>query len=301
MQSESETEERELELPKFARPWPRYWAKSLDLGLFAAFVDFVGGWILKQASPGWATTSVVAQNDYILGWVFLPFAVVMESLVGAVFGNTPGKFVAGIQVRTFRGEKPSIGTLLQRNFGVWFFGLGTGFPLVALFTLVHCHGKSKRGQTQRWDEAVGTRCFDSWNSLGSTTLTAALFVTLYVGLSLFGIQMEEREQQYQSNPLQLYIDASQTEVGTMLDEITRLDEVSLRGVDTLLHRYSLPETPFSEIDVQYFSEAMTEHLQTGTCSRTDLGYVIDAGAIFAFVYYASDGERIAEISFRCTQ
>ena len=72
----------------------------------------------------------------VQGWVSLPFGMILDALSYDVFGSTPGKWIGGIRALDLRGVHVPFRAHLRRNFGVYWYGLGTDFPIVALFTLI---------------------------------------------------------------------------------------------------------------------------------------------------------------------
>jgi hypothetical protein len=117
-------------------------------------------------------------TENLLGWLVLPFAMVLDAVAFAIFGNTLGKWLAGIKILTFRGEPVPFQGYLKRNFGVYFSGLGTGFPLVSLFTLVSSYNRAKKGELMSWDQNEGTRSYTLPSNDGRLWLVAILYITL---------------------------------------------------------------------------------------------------------------------------
>ena len=83
------------------RPWPRFWARMFDLTLFsviASFMIYLPLMSLENISVSAQTLlqvllSAEDQNAALVQWaVYLPSAVVLESVTLAVAGQTPGKW-----------------------------------------------------------------------------------------------------------------------------------------------------------------------------------------------------------------
>jgi uncharacterized RDD family membrane protein YckC len=138
-----------------ARPWPRFWARQFDLLLLAMLIGFVIGMVQPSILAAFAPAGAFA--DQLFGWVLLPVVIVAEAAVHAAFGTTPGKSLAGLRVRDSRGDAPGFAAYLRRNFGVWWHGLGTGFPLVTLVTQVLSYQRVKSGEAAVWDLRNDTR------------------------------------------------------------------------------------------------------------------------------------------------
>src|SRR5258708_21929394 len=148
-----------------AEPWLRYWARALDNMIWISVLSFLLGmlWPSLFREGGFLAAKGAA---ILVGWLILPFAMVLDAIAFAIFGNTLGKWLAAIKILTLRGEPVPFQDYLKRNFGVYFSGFGTGFPLVSLFTLVSSYNRAKRGEIMSWDQNEGTRCYTQSSSDG---------------------------------------------------------------------------------------------------------------------------------------
>ncbi|MFP3561070.1 RDD family protein, partial [Paraburkholderia sp. SIMBA_049] len=66
------------------------------------------------------------------GFATLPLCFLVDTVVYQCLGNTPGKTLLGISVRTLTGERLSPRQYLQRNLGLWGPAYAFGIPLVSL-------------------------------------------------------------------------------------------------------------------------------------------------------------------------
>ncbi len=110
----------------------------------------------------------------IFAWVFI------ESLFLSTTGTTPGKWLFRIRLIPPSGEKPDYSTALSRSFKVWWRGLGIGFPLVSLITLIVAHGKLTKNGTTTWDKDDGFTVLHE--RIGPLRVIVA--VTFFVGFLL---------------------------------------------------------------------------------------------------------------------
>jgi uncharacterized RDD family membrane protein YckC len=140
-----------------AGPWPRFVARKIDLSINLILLGGVIGMVRPSVIPSDALNHLGA--TLLLGLLSLPFAMILDAVVYSVFGNTPGKWLAGIRVMRFDKSSVPFATYLRRNFGVYWSGLGANVPLVTLITLLSAHDKASRGEAQSWDEAAGTRAY----------------------------------------------------------------------------------------------------------------------------------------------
>jgi uncharacterized RDD family membrane protein YckC len=82
-------------------------------------------------------------------WVFF------EALLLSTWGTTPGKALLKTTVQKSNSSKITLTDAFKRSFRVWLRGLGTGFPLVSIFTLVLSYRTlNEFGQTT-WDRDGG--------------------------------------------------------------------------------------------------------------------------------------------------
>jgi len=214
-----------------ATPWPRYWARSLDTLLGCAPIAFAAGWLAPglldfgDAFPG-------RTGDQIFWMILLPFAMVTDALIYAGFGNTLGKWLAGIKVRNIAGSKLSFAQYLRRNFHLWFSGLALGIGIIALFTFISNHRRVKTGHLTSWDHAVESRVLRVRGGIGRTTVTACFYVVLIGSLAALGFSASKTpERQLQ--------DIAATVTPEMVDKDTRLDGASAGPGRVLNYNYTL--------------------------------------------------------------
>jgi uncharacterized RDD family membrane protein YckC len=130
------------------RPWVRYWARIFDIYLAA----IVGGIVIAIFNPD----AFNKPGSYQLFNLILVFSwVFLESLLLSTTGTTPGKWLFKIRLIPPSGEKPDYSTALSRSFKVWWRGLGIGFPLVNLITLIVAHVKLTKNGITTWDKDDG--------------------------------------------------------------------------------------------------------------------------------------------------
>jgi uncharacterized RDD family membrane protein YckC len=157
-----------------ARPWVRYWARSIDSVIIGVIVAVPFGFVLAEES----------QNrlfDQLIQFLALGLWIPIEAILLASFGCTPGKALLRVRVTNKNGSNLNFDQALSRAFGVWWKGLGTGLiPLVTLITLLVAHNRlSKKGVTD-WDREG--RFMVSHRKLGlvRALITVAIFVSLVV-------------------------------------------------------------------------------------------------------------------------
>jgi hypothetical protein len=142
--------ERILSLP-FASPARRYFARWTDLWLLSLPVPFVISLFLSMTNPEFVDWAQRPGSSFAFGWICLPFVMFTEAVIFAVFGNTLGKAIFRISVVTALGEHPTFKEYLRRQLGVYWYGLGTGFPLASIFTVLAQYFNVKQGVQPQYD------------------------------------------------------------------------------------------------------------------------------------------------------
>lgn len=126
------------------RPWVRYWARMFDIGVF----NLPSVILLGIVAPHFMAQK---GSEYLLGFVDLFLWVFVEALLLSSFGTTPGKWLFKIKLSSTSGKAISYSQAISRSIKVWWRGLGTGFPIVSLFTLINAHKRLKQNAITSWD------------------------------------------------------------------------------------------------------------------------------------------------------
>lgn len=134
-----------------AGPWRRFWARIIDMSLFGLPISLGIAIAMIAIDPAFESWLQNAGSNYVFSWLCLPAVLLAEAIVFGVFGNTPGKALLGLRVATVGGSEPSFNHYLSRLFGVYWFGLGTGFPIVSLFTMLKQFQRLKLGRETYYD------------------------------------------------------------------------------------------------------------------------------------------------------
>lgn len=135
-----------------AGPWRRFFARLVDLWIIALPTAFLVALALSSISQTFGLWIQRPGSEYAFGWLLMPLVLLAEAAIYAIFGNTAGKSLLGISVTTVGAQRPTAAQYLHRQLGVYWFGLGTGFPLVSLFTMARQYGRLKSGGHARYDE-----------------------------------------------------------------------------------------------------------------------------------------------------
>ena len=165
-------------LPKMAYPWRRFFARWLDLNLYALFWTAFGLLVLRFNPPDNLLFSLLASyRDYAT-------MLLVEPILLHFWGWTPGKWLLGLRLRDGAGEKLSWSAALSRTLGVFIRGYGYGIPIYSLYR----HYKSYRAcadcEALPWEEeerytlrdSRGWRAFAYVGAVAAALLLAVLTV-----------------------------------------------------------------------------------------------------------------------------
>jgi len=161
-----------------AGPWRRFFARAFDLHWESLIVAAVALWLVPVrfwASP-YAIVAII--------FATLPLALVLDALVFAVFGATPGKALLGLKVVGLHAEPLKAPGYLARNAALWIEGLGLGVPVLTLITLYVALRKVRRKQSTAWDRAKGSRVLQQPKPAIFTLIFLIIWIAVCIGGSL---------------------------------------------------------------------------------------------------------------------
>ncbi|SMN11356.1 hypothetical protein SPBRAN_1612 [uncultured Candidatus Thioglobus sp.] len=130
------------------RPWVRYWARMFDVMLFSLPVGLVIGLLFPDAFAK-------PESEQLLGILILFSWTFVESILLVAFGTTPGKWLFQTRFVLTSGTVFTFSEALSRSVKVWWRGLGIGFPLVSLITMIVAYNKLTNNQHTSWDKDAG--------------------------------------------------------------------------------------------------------------------------------------------------
>lgn len=181
-QSRSQPRFAPPEAPR-ARPWPRWLARTFDVWWHTGLVATVLGYILCRTSPGFLRWLETPFGWKLFGLVCIPAGMLLDALVQAAAGNTPGKAMLGLRVMTADGRLPSLPELIGRNMGVWSAGIGFGLPAICLLTMARQGLRLRRGEAASYDDdyfLVRASPVRRWRKAAFGVAFAILFLVVVV-------------------------------------------------------------------------------------------------------------------------
>lgn len=174
----SEQVESEVEL---AKAWPRFWARLVDISILALPV----GMLLGLLFPSLMVLDLDGRAaDLVFGIIALPIILVIDALLIALLGTTPGKAIVGLKVADIRMGRLSTETALRRNVLLYFRGLFAGIPLLNLLGYVNGYNKIQEQGFTSWDEATGSRVIENGYSVARATAAALIVIAINAGAKL---------------------------------------------------------------------------------------------------------------------
>ncbi len=130
------------------RPWIRYWARYFDYTV-AGFVIAFSGWL---TSPFMMDFLLKEENAIFYNLLVIFFWNFMEAGFLSSWGYTPGKWLLSIAVRDKNGNKLTYKEAITRAFKVYWRGMGIGFPLATIITMIVAHHKLTKFGATSWDK-----------------------------------------------------------------------------------------------------------------------------------------------------
>ena len=167
-----------------AGPWRRFFARMVDLWVIALPTSFAAAFVLSTFSPAFGLWIQRPGSEYAFGWLILPLVLLVEVGIFALFGTTVGKALLRVIVASDDGHRPTAGQYLQRQLGVYWYGLGTGFPLVSLFTMARQHRRLKARRPAGYDEGKFNVKAPKLGALGAFATVAVVVGLLFVNTAL---------------------------------------------------------------------------------------------------------------------
>lgn len=126
-------------------PWLRYWARTIDILLFATISGYL---LLVVPKSVWM---IIGRIEYIMP-IPLFLWVLVEAALLSTWGTTPGKFLLGISIRDSEGNKLNFSSALNRSASVWLWGMGCGIVVIELIANVSSYKRLSDKGVTRWDQ-----------------------------------------------------------------------------------------------------------------------------------------------------
>jgi uncharacterized RDD family membrane protein YckC len=164
------------------RPWVRYWARFIDIYLWFMLCNFIIEALqLNINIPNMAAALVLGISVIIL--IFMLWTL-LEALMLAKLGYTPGKWLFRIAVTRHDGQRLSYREAFRRAIQVLLFGEGLYIPIVSFITNIISYNRLKSMGITLWDERGGLKV--SHREVG----TVRTVVSILIILALFWVNRQ---------------------------------------------------------------------------------------------------------------
>lgn len=147
-------------------PFRRLFARMLD----RAFLNIL---ILLLVYSVFRVRPVTRFGVDFIGYGAAWLLIVLEALMISFFGTTPGKWLMGIRIDHYSGDKMPFRAALARSFGVFVQGQGLGIPVYELICMWKSYKKCKEGAEQEWDEECEIT-YEPWDAIRKAAAAAAV-------------------------------------------------------------------------------------------------------------------------------
>ena len=149
-------------------PWRRFFARSLDLGIYQiswyAIAYFVFRWNISGLT---LLTTIVS----------CVFMLIIEPFLLHFFGTTPGKAVLGIKITNPDGSRLWLWQGYSRTWEMFCYGMGCAIPIYSLYKQYKSYKLCKETGEMDWDYTLLYTIRDKkiWRPAAYLLITAALF------------------------------------------------------------------------------------------------------------------------------
>lgn len=281
--------------PVIAGRWKRYFARMFDVWLETMVVGLCVFFVAFQFEyfPQWVQEP---SSELILGPLFMLLILILDTLIYAKFGNTPGKALLGIKVKTIENMPLSRQQYFRRNNAVYIFGFALGLPIFNLFSMAYQHGRLGKKKATNYDENL------KFKVIASKKMSIAILIFALAGLLTFFastmlssmnntlVSGNKSEVESVSNNLSSKADAASGEEVVTLETLE-----STRPVEQPRKVYSFTLKQFYEMAEAYLK--LEDYKRKGGFSgeRIDVASILSDGFMFrGYVAAVLDGDDSLE-------
>lgn len=268
------------------RPFIRFFAKLLDIYLFA----FIVGFFSVLLYPAF-----INMNTAITSIIILFLWICIEPFFLITFGITLGRYLLLIALRDANGNKLNYKTAYKRGFMVWGAGLGFGIPLLNIITLYLSYAKLNSTGSTLWDEKNNlTVTHGSINYVRG--ITAGVLIAIFFSLSLLGSFEDYRTDRMRNSPSYYasQIEKQNKDLPVMIDSETEFTKMVFEN-DTLYYHYRLVNTPTTKVNKEKFHDFMHKQIIEHACNKSEPNETLSLGYNLSFNYVDKAGEPLTTI------
>ena len=155
-------------------PWQRFWARSLDMAIADLAVMALLS-LVFHVSPLTNDSTLLDVGTTVLGWLVV---FLVEPLLLATWGTTPGKWLLGLKLESYYGDKLTWWEGFSRCWEVLVTGFGLNIPIYSLWRSWKCYKECRARRRLDYDSEnryysrVGDRW--RWRAVGSILVSLVL-------------------------------------------------------------------------------------------------------------------------------
>lgn len=135
-----------------AGAWRRFLARLFDLSWQLILLGAAVGVGMAFVAPGALAWVQSTSANILLGAILMLLGLLLDAVLLARYGTTPGKRLLGVRVLTVAAQRLSLRAAVARNMGVWVAGLALALPLLNLIAIGRQGWRVAQGRTASYDE-----------------------------------------------------------------------------------------------------------------------------------------------------
>ena len=122
--------------------WRRFFARNIDLSLYAVLWSIIAYLALHWNITGWTV------RNAIIGYALM---MLIEPFMLNLFGTTPGKAIFGILIKNAEGQNLTLSQGYRRIWGVFGRGYGYGIPIYSIIRNYKSYAACEVNDFMEWD------------------------------------------------------------------------------------------------------------------------------------------------------
>lgn len=167
---------------KVRSPWRRFLARSFDLFIYGGIWSLFLTYVFNVNAAGRNGAANLFDTFVAFGLMLL-----IEPLLLAFLGTTPGKWILGLRVEDLDERYLSYTEALSRTWTIFRRGFGFNIPIYNIYRQWKSYQACKEGEPLEWENESTLILSDTkhWRTAVYIVVSATVFVGLVIGL-LFG-------------------------------------------------------------------------------------------------------------------
>lgn len=182
-QTKPETERENTSKP--ASIWIRFLARVFDISIESFVAGLAIGFLgtFHEGLNSW----IHGSNPIVFSISTIPLALLLDSIIAGIFGNTLGKAFFGLEIVDSGGRSFDLTHHIKRNLYFWFYGTGLFLPVIGLIAMAFQAVKANKSGATTYDEKCKTSIVGAkigWIRFSAATSIVTLMVFVNITLSM---------------------------------------------------------------------------------------------------------------------